>query len=263
MPTDGLRIALLHLAPRAGDLAYNQRLVEQAITLAAQAGAQWVITPEVVTSGYTFAEVIGTDWIAVQPDATLERIRALARRHKVTIFLGHAERDATTNALHNSVFTISETGALLPPHRKINTLRIGSEAWSTPGVATTLVEVAPIGNIGLLICADAYSPGIAADLKARGAQAFVSSAAWAPGFHGPNGEWERISLETGSPVFVCNRTGEDSLMSFSRGESVVAHGGRRLLSLSAERSTVFVVDWDVGGERLRSPEPLRLALPEP
>ena len=27
----------------------------------------------------------------------------------------------------------------------------------------------------------------------------ISSAAWAPGFHGPNGEWERCTEDTGLP----------------------------------------------------------------
>lgn len=68
MPTHSLRIALLHLAPLAGDLAYNQRLVETAVTTAAGLGAAWILTPELCICGYTFADQIGTDWILPQPD---------------------------------------------------------------------------------------------------------------------------------------------------------------------------------------------------
>ena len=131
---DPLRIALLHLAPRAADLAYNQQLVEQGITVAAKAGAKWIVTPELATTGYSFAEIIGTDWIAIQPDAWLQQMCDMARRHEVAILIGHVERDQDRNTLHNSVFTIAANGELLRQHRKINTLRIGSEAWSTPGV---------------------------------------------------------------------------------------------------------------------------------
>jgi hypothetical protein len=91
----------------------------------------------------TFAEIIGTEWIATQPDARLQHICEMARRHGVAI-------------------------ELLRQHRKINTLRIGSEAWSTPGVDSTVVELHPYGKVGILICADACSPGIAAQLKANG-----------------------------------------------------------------------------------------------
>jgi 5-aminopentanamidase len=252
-----LRIALLHLAPRAGDLSYNQRLVEQGINTAAEAGAQWIVTPELVTTGYTFAEIIGTEWITTQPDAWLQRICEVARRHGVAIFLGHVERDQEKNSLHNSVFTISASGELLRQHRKINTLRIGSEAWSTPGVDTTVVELHPIGKVGILVCADAYSPQIAEQLKAKGARLLVSLAAWAPGLHGPNGEWERITELTGLPLFVCNRTGDDQIMSFANAESVVAHYGRRLWSMTSAQSAAFLIEWDLRAEKLCS-QPVRL-----
>jgi 5-aminopentanamidase len=258
---DPLRIALLHLAPRAADLAYNQRLVERGIAIAAQAGAKWIVTPELATTGYTFAEIIGTDWIGVQPDAWLQHMCDLARRYEVALFISHVERDREKNTLHNSVFTIAANGELLRQHRKINTLRIGSEAWSTPGVDSTVVELHPYGKVGILICADACSPGIAAQLKTDGARLLVSSAAWAPGLHGPNGEWERITELTGLPLFVCNRTGDDKIMSFVKAESVVAHHGRRLLSLTATQSAAFLIEWSLQADNLHS-EPIRLDIPE-
>jgi len=258
---DELRIAFLHLAPQAAELAHNQRLVEQAIAVAANAGAKWILTPELVTTGYTFTDVIGTDWIAIQPDVWLQRICGLARLHGVAIFMSHVERDEARNTLHNSVFAIAATGELLRQHRKINTLKIGSEAWSTPGIETTVVELHPFGKVGVLICADACSPRIAEQLKTRGAQILVSSAAWAPGLHGPDGEWERISELTGLPLFVCNRTGGDTIMNFVSAESVVAHHGRRLLSMTSVESAVFIIEWDLRAERLRSQNPIRFDIP--
>jgi 5-aminopentanamidase len=257
---DPLRIALLHLAPRAADLAYNQRLVEQGIAVAAKAGAKWIVTPELATTGYTFAEIIGTDWIAIQPDAWLQHMCDMARRLEVAILIGHVERDQNTNTLHNSVFTIAANGELQRQHRKINTLRIGSEAWSTPGVEATVVELHPYGKIGILICADACSPAIATQLKANGARLLVSPAAWAPGLHGPDGEWERITELTGLPLFVCNRTGDDKIMSFAKAESVVAHYGRRLWSMTSTRSVAFLIEWNLHADNLHG-QPVRLDIP--
>jgi len=97
--------------------------------------------------------------------------------------------------------------------------------------------------VGVLICADAYSPGIARSLKAQGAQLLVSSAAWAPGFHGPNGEWEQCTRDTGLALLVCNRTGPDRTLSFTDAESVIVKDGQRLLSFQAERSAVVTIDW--------------------
>src|SRR5262245_12795565 len=243
-----LGIALLHLAPLAGEIARNRRLLDAAVTAAAAAGAQWIVTPEFCVTGFTFADRIGTEWVLEQPDPWMAGFRGGVADLGVTVFLSHPERDGRTGALHNSVFVIGPDGSILGTHRKINTLRVGSEAWSTPGEEVTAIEVTPVGRVGVLVCADAYSPWIAKSLESQGARLLVSAAAWAPGMHGPNGEWEQCTLDTGLPLLVCNRTGPDQTMSFVEAESVVVAGGRKLLSLRSERSAVFMIDWDASAQ---------------
>jgi 5-aminopentanamidase len=243
-----LKVALLHIAPRAGDLAFNRGLIEQAIVTAAADGADWVVTPELSVCGYTFAPLIGTDWIAAQPDPWMRVISNLAARLSIVVFLSVPERDAATNLLYNATFAIDRTGAICGKHRKVNALRGGSEAWSTPGI-----EINPItidGRIvGVMICADAWSRDVAKQLHRRGAQVLLSSAAWPPGCHGPQGEWERATSDTGLALFVCNRTGSDAVLDFSRGESVLAHGGNRLMSAASATSAVLTFTWDFSRSR--------------
>jgi predicted amidohydrolase len=245
---DRLHVALLHIAPRAGDLAFNRRLIESAIVTAAAEGSDWVITPDLAVCGYTFEPLIGTDWIPAQPDPWMTAICNLAARLGIVVFLSVPERDAESNLLYNATFVIDRTGAICGKHRKVNALRVGSEAWSTPGI-----EISPIAvdgrSVGVMICADAYSPGVAKQLHGRGAQLLVSSAAWRPGCHGPQGEWERATSDTGLPLFVCNRTGLDVALDFSRGESVLAHGGSRLISAASKTSAVLSFTWDFVGSR--------------
>lgn len=255
-----LRIAFLHLAPVPGALAQNRHLITTAICRAASRGATWIITPELAVSGYTFADQLGTEWIEPQPDHWMGKICRLAARLRVTLFLSQPEQDLRSRRLYNTVFAIGSDGRIAGSHRKINALRVGSEAWSTPGTEATAFRLAPFGNVGLLICADAYTPGIAVSLKAQGAKALVSSAAWAPGLHGPNGEWERCTNDTGLPLFVCNRTGQDRTLDFRKAESVVAQGGKRLLSMSCEQSAIFLIDWNLTTETLAGPNTRRILL---
>lgn len=145
----------------------------------------------------------------------------------MTVFLSHPERDCQTAKLHNSVFVIGADGAILGKHRKINTLRVGAEAWSSPGGPAAPILIPPVGQVGVLICADAYPPGIAKSLQAQGAQLLVSSAASAPGLHGPNGEWERCTRDTGLSLLVCNRTGPDLTLNFTEAQSVIVKDGQR------------------------------------
>ena len=252
MPAHTLRIALLHLAPIPGDLAKNRRLVEKAVTAAAKLGAIWIITPELIVTGYTFADSIGTKWILPQPDPWMTRMTRLAARLRVTLFLSCPEQDRISRKLYNSLFAIAANGTIVGAHRKIHTLRVGSEAWSTPGTQAFAIPVPPFTRIGMLICADAFTSEIAHNLRNQGAQLLVSSAAWAPGLHGPNGEWEQCTRDTGLPLIVCNRTGPDRTLDFRQAESVVVKDGRRLLSLSSARSAVFTIQWDVTKQTLAS-----------
>jgi predicted amidohydrolase len=254
VPADSLRIALLHLGPRPGEVAHNRKLIETAVVQAAQLGASWIITPELCVSGYTFASDIGTDWILPQPDPWTESLCRLAAQLQVTVFPSAPERDRQSNKLYNSILVIAPNGTIIGTHRKINTLRVGSESWSSPGERIVTFPITPFAGVGLLICADAYSPGIAQSLKAQGAQLLVSSAAWAPGLHGPNGEWERCTIDAGLPLLVCNRTGSDRTLNFTEAQSVVVKNGQRLLSLSSEVSTIFVIDWNMQTENLVTPQ---------
>jgi omega-amidase len=156
---------------------------------AAELGAAWVITPELIICGYSFADTIGTEWILPQPDPWMTALCRLVTQLRVTVFLSHLERDRQSNRLHNSLFVIASDGTILGKHRKINVLKVGSESWSSPGEQIAPIAVPPLSSVGLLICADAYSMKNCTSLHTQGAQLLVSAAAWPPGLHGPNGEW--------------------------------------------------------------------------
>ncbi|MGE3541868.1 MAG: carbon-nitrogen hydrolase family protein [Candidatus Tectimicrobiota bacterium] len=238
-----LRIAMLHLAPRLGDLAHNRQLVTTAVNTAAAHGAAWILTPELCLCGYQFSRHLGTAWIEPQPDAWMTAFSQHVARLGVTVFLGHIEREAQTEHIYNTVFVIAPDGTLLGKHRKLNIVPV-AEAWSSRGAPPRPIHVPPL-TVGILICADAYTPEPARLLQAQGAQLLVSAAAWGPWPHGPDGAWEQRTRETGLPLFVCNRTGADDTLSFLDAESVIIKNGERLLALQAPVSTLLLVDWDL------------------
>jgi predicted amidohydrolase len=254
-----LRIAFLHLAPCLRDLQANRRLIERAVTTAATYGATWILTPELCICGYDFTDDLGTAWIVPPPDPWMASLCQRAARLGVTVFLSHPERDGQSGKCYNTLFVIAADGHIVGKHRKIHTLS-GAEGWSSPGEAVAPVPVPPVGNVGLLICADAYTPAIATTLKAQGAQMLVSAAAWGPGLHGPSGEWERCSRETGLPLLVCNRTGIDRTLRFTAAESLVVQDGQRLCSFTSERSAMFLIAWDLKTQTCVVAEPQRVDL---
>jgi 5-aminopentanamidase len=238
--TRSLKIALLHLAPELGALDENRALIESGTRVAAGLGADWVLSGELVVPGYRFAELIGTEWIAEQPDTWLRRLARLGADLGVVSFVSHPERDAASGQLFNSMFVIGLDRRILGRHRKLHPTP-DSEAWATAGELGPPVPVEGI-HVGLLVCADAYTAQPALRLRNAGAQLLVSSAAWWPGEWGPNGEWEARTLDTGLPMIVCNRTGRDGKSHMIHAESVIVDRGVKLVTLRSPDSTVFVVD---------------------
>jgi predicted amidohydrolase len=232
------RISLLHLSLEAGALNSNLATIERGIKVAAAKGADWVVTPELSISGYQFTGEIGTSWIGAQPDRWMRRVCELAQLHKIGIILGHAERD-DDGRLFNSAFLIGPDGSILGRHRKINPI---AERWACSGERAAPLEWNGL-SIGILICSDAYPARIAAALHTAGAQLLVCPCSWGPGLHGPEGEWEARAAETRLPLFVCNRTGQETTLKFSRAESLVIDGGKRLLEHTSEASAVLTFDW--------------------
>jgi len=235
-----LRVALLHLAPELAELDRNRSLVEYGTRVAADSGADWVLSGELVVPGYRFEPLLGTNWIVEQPDSWMRRLARLSSDLGVVSFVSHPERDAATGKLFNSLFVIGRNGQILGRQRKLEPTP-GSEDWSSAGEPGRPIPVDGI-KIGLLVCADAYKAPPALRLRDSGAQLLVSSAAWWPGEWGPKGEWEARTLDTGLPMIVCNRTGCDHESQLFGSESVVVDRGEKRLTLRAPESTVFIVD---------------------
>jgi predicted amidohydrolase len=235
-----LKVALLHLAPELGALDSNRALIESGTRVAAKLGADWVLSGELVVPGYRFQRLIGTEWIVEQPDVWMRRLARLSADLGVVSFVSHPEWDPTKKRFFNSLFVIDRDGRIVGRQRKLNPIP-GSETWSSAGEPGRPVPVDGL-NVGLLICADAYTALPALRLRDDGAQLLVSAAAWWPGEWGPHGEWEARTLDTGLPLIVCNRTGRDSELQMVDSESVIVDRGVKLVTLRSPDSTVFIVD---------------------
>lgn len=235
-----IRIALLHFAPRYDSVSDNVAMLKRLFLKAVELQPDLILTPELAVSGYEFCEVLGKEWIKADGPIILEKFSRLARDHQVALVLGIPSYEAESDKYYNAAIFINEQGQVLGAHHKILVLP-GAEAWSSPGA-----EIKPVAwrnhKIGLLICADAYRENIAAELAQQGAQVLISPAAWAPGEHGPNGEWEQRSKDTGLPLLVCNRTGQGALVNFEGSSSVVVVAGRRVFEYSDQKPAILTVE---------------------
>lgn len=248
-----MRIALLHLELSGGPEERNLLLLQQAITLAAQAGAQWAVTPETALQGYFFTQKGRPFSIPVQPAPELQPIRQIAAAYGLTVFLGCAERDAVSGRCYNSCLIIDGNGEIIGRHRKMHSHGSGAEGWAEKG---TVLEPFACREMtaGVLVCADAYFEKNARILKDKQARIIVVPAAWPPGGCGgpPVNAWERCSRESGLPVWICNQTGNREVMDMSKAQSAVVVGGKLMLAYSGLKQAVLLFDWDEAGQTLLS-----------
>jgi predicted amidohydrolase len=248
-----MRVALLHLNLSGGPEEQNLILLQMATTVAANAGAKWVITPETALQGYFFTKK-GRPWsVPVQPSASLNNLRKTITTYGLTMFLGCAEADAATGKYYNSCLVIGSDGEVIGRHWEAHSHGHGTEAWAAKGAAVEPIYCQEM-TVGVLVCADAFFAENARTLKAKQAQAIIVPAAWPPGGCGgpPAKAWQRCSRASGLPVWVCNQTGNQEAMDMSRAKSAVVVDGKVQLSYQGLRQAVLLFDWDISRQRLRS-----------
>ncbi len=238
-----VRIALMHLAPRSGDPGANLALIGNAVTRAAQRGADWCVSPELALSGYFFRPRLGLDWVgsATAHSARVRAVADLAREAGVDLFIGMPRRDG--DHLHNSVVVIDGAGEVLGAYDKHVVIPGFIEGWATPGDDTGVFTVDGV-RVGFLICADLWQAAGAVATAKAGAEIIIAPAAWYPDpLCGPHGTWERDSRLSGLPLLVCNTTGRTRWCDSRRSASAVDDHGRRLFSFRSSGSRVYLVDW--------------------
>lgn len=240
---------MLHLLLHAGEIKTNQSLITQAVQKAAEKGADWIITPELAVSGLQFTKECGTDWIQQQPNEFMSALMEEAKSYAVTLFIGAPEKDSN-GKLYNSVFVINQEGRLSGVQRKLSSV---TDEWSSSGMTLDPITIDHV-KAGILICADSYTKNNAKVLRDEGAEVLIAPSSWGPGLHGPNGEWEARTMDTGLPMFVCNRTGADETVTFWEAKSLVIEKGVHLLAHHSRESAILLFDWDFDKRELLSTE---------
>jgi 5-aminopentanamidase len=151
-----VRVACHQLAPVIGDLDGNRARALAAIDAAAAAGAQVVVLPELVASGYVFRDAGEARELAEPPSGpTLAGWAGRARAHGVVIAGGFAEA-GDDGRLYNSAALVDATG-VRGVYRKVHLWDRESLVF-TPGDAPPLVLDTPHGRIGLMVCYDLEFP---------------------------------------------------------------------------------------------------------
>lgn len=241
---------MLHIKPYPAQVDANRRYIEKLILTASDNGARWIVTPELCISGYYFSDVIGIDWIQPQPDEWMKELMNLTYCLGLTVFLSYPERDGTTNKLYNSLFVI-QCGRIIGRHRKIEVHPGLEEGWASPGDSLEPILVGGT-QIGLLVCADTWETKYGRILAGKESQLIIESAAWGHKYP-PMEHWTILSTETKLPLWVCNRTGIERNVDWTRAESTVIQNGEPVLRYHGE-GAILLFNWNIIDMKLESRE---------
>ncbi len=213
---------------------------------AAGAGADLVVLPECAYPAYWIESVETYRRAAVRRSADyVAWLRGLARELRIHIVSGFIEEWG--GRLADSAVLVAPDGSELGRHRK--TFLWGRDNdWFAPGDRIDVFD-SPLGRIGLIICAEARCPEVAATLAAKGADLIAMATCWfntgrAPGeYTNPQVEFmiESRAREFGVPFVCADKSGRDGDHVGYCGRSlIVGADGERLAEAPAKGESLLV-----------------------
>ena len=170
------RIVCRQLAPAIGDLEANIRMTVAAIAESVEAGAQLVILPELVTTGYMFSSIEEARSVAITREHSIFQQWAEAVRSVDGVAVGGVVELGADGLIYNSAVVVDGSGVLAvyrKAHLWDNEKRIFAPGSVEPPVVDTV-----LGKLGILICFDLEFPEFPRSLALRGAELIVAPTNW-------------------------------------------------------------------------------------
>lgn len=226
------RIVCQQLAPVIGDLDANRALSTTAIAEAVAAGADIVVLPELITSGYMFESTAEAAAVAITAAHALfedwRRAAAKPAGGSAVVVGGFCEA-GDDGLTYNSAAVVDGDG-VRAVYRKVH-LWDGEKLVFTPGDQVPPVIDTDYGRIGVLVCFDLEFPEFPRTLALASADLIAVPTNWPLGPR-PAGERPaevQIAMAAArvSRVFVAcaDRTGTERGQEWTGGTSIVDEEG--------------------------------------
>jgi 5-aminopentanamidase len=179
------RICCQQLDPVVGDPEGNRQRALAAICQGIEAGADVIVLPELVTSGYMFesAEEAASAAIALDHEI-LQEWAAAASTYGVIIAGGFAER-GEDGRTYNSAAVFDPTGRRAV-YRKLH-LWDREKLWFAPGEQPPPVIETSVGKLSVIVCYDVEFPELTRMVALAGTQLLLVPTNW-PLMDRPDGE---------------------------------------------------------------------------
>jgi NAD+ synthase (glutamine-hydrolysing) len=260
-----MRIGLAQINPTVGDIDGNRELILKAVSLASEAGAQVVATPELSLTGYPPEDLLFKQSFVAHNRRALEDIA----RHSddVAAVIGFA--DEVDGDLFNAAAVCHGGRVVAIYHKQLlpNYGVFDERRYFRPGNELVLLDT-PFGVIGVCVCEDVwFDPGPAIALGDAGADVVVNINA-SPFHKAKLGErtamLTRRARRAESAIVYLNAVGGQDELVFDGGSMVIGPDGALVARWPQFEERVGVIDVPLGastpiekGRVARFPLPLR------
>jgi NAD+ synthase (glutamine-hydrolysing) len=249
-----MRIALAQINSVVGDLDGNAARVVEWLTEAREAGADLVLFPELVVTGYPPEDLLLRPGFIRAARRAVEGIAQAT--HGITALVGAPHLDAD---LYNACFTLAH-GEVRNVYRKRYLPNYGvfdEDRYFARGDDLVLLHFGDV-IVGPTICEDIWQPGPpATDLAVAGAQ-LVANISASPFHVGKDREREEMlkvrATDSSCFIALCNAVGGQDELIFDGHSVVLDDAGEVLARAAGFEEELLVVDIDpvaAVGRRLR------------
>lgn len=219
--------------------------VERAVK---ETGAQLVVLPETITTGFSPGCPPEELWDKVDtlPGGSFAAVADVARNLGAFVVFPTYERGPQRGTVYNSVALITPQGELAGVYRKTHlfpTERRAGGGWSTPGDQAVVVET-ELGCIGLSICYDGDFPELYRVMAIQGAEVVVRPSALLRSFE----IWEVTNkaraYDNHVYILACNALGPDAGGNYYFGHSMIVSPIAQTLALARGTEEIIAVELD-------------------
>ena len=254
------KVGLAQIGPTLGNLEANEKIIRGEVKKALKRGVDLLVFPELSVTGYFLKDIV--------PEAAIRKSSPLfkeiaAMSEEISIVVGYIE-ESSRHGFYNTAGYF-EGGKLLHQHRKLYlpTYGLFDEGRYVGAGKRVRAFDTRFGRAAMLICEDAWHPGLAYVASQDGADLLIiPSSSPARGVKKQNDgksslaidrQWNSLTRAHASAfsqfVFFCNRVGYEDGISFWGGSEVILPTGETIASAPRWKAKLLIADVDTADVR--------------
>ena len=222
-----------------GDFNANLRKISEFARLAKKSGAELVVFPEMIDTGYSMPVI--QKHARTWNEGAVSELQKIAKELSIAIAAGISDRAG--DSIFNAQVLVNAQGEILAKYRKthlVTAAPLDERVCLSPGNEFVSAKIGNF-NVGLSICYDLRFPEMARTLVVKkGANVILNSSAWPV----VRAEHLRIlalarAVENQSYFIIANRVGADDGVTFCGSSVIVDPSGKILAAASPDREELI------------------------